>query len=60
MSAAMIQLKRHIRIHFEDKPHKCDVCGLGFPERCSLTRHLRRHTDEVREKRHQCTDCGKR
>lgn len=58
--SAQVQLKRHVRIHFEDKPHKCTICQKGFPERGSLTRHIRRHTGEQREKKYVCNICGKK
>jgi len=56
---ASLQLRRHVRIHYEDKPHKCSICRKGFPEMGSLTRHFRRHTGEQREKKHVCNICGK-
>lgn len=55
-----MQLKRHIRTHYVDKPHKCAVCLKGFPEMGSLTRHFKKHTGEVREKKFVCATCGKR
>ena len=58
--SANVQLRRHVRIHFDDKPHKCRICSKGFPERSSLTRHFRKHTGEHREKKHECNACDKK
>lgn len=57
--AAALKLRRHVRIHFVDKPHKCTVCDKGFPEMGSLTRHFRRHTGVQRERKHVCSICNK-
>lgn len=57
--AAALKLRRHVRIHFLDKPHKCTVCDKGFPEMGSLTRHFRRHTGIQRERKHVCSICNK-
>lgn len=58
--SALVQLKRHVRIHFTEKPFKCHVCGMCFAEVSSRTRHYRRHTGEQREKKYLCTTCGKK
>jgi uncharacterized Zn-finger protein len=39
-----------------DKPYKCDVCGKGFSENCSLQRHIRIYTGD---KPYNCDICGK-
>ncbi|XP_077286097.1 uncharacterized protein LOC143911194 [Arctopsyche grandis] len=57
--STMIQLRRHVRTHLKDKPHKCSICQKGFPEMGSLTRHFRSHTGEIREKKHVCSVCNK-
>lgn len=56
----MVQLKRHVRIHYKDKPHKCPICQKSFAEMGSRTRHFKRHTGEQREKKYLCTTCGKK
>lgn len=51
-------LKRHIKTHMLHKPHICHICNKGFAESHALTKHLRRHNGQPREKRHFCTVCG--
>uniref|UniRef100_A0A8D8Z0K5 RE1-silencing transcription factor A n=1 Tax=Cacopsylla melanoneura TaxID=428564 RepID=A0A8D8Z0K5_9HEMI len=33
---------KHVRIHFDDKPFKCETCGYRATQRSTLNRHLRR------------------
>ena len=49
-------LKRHLRMHSDDRPFTCDVCQKNYLSRSDLTRHKHRHTDE---RRHACSLCGK-
>ncbi|GLH02446.1 Longitudinals lacking protein, isoform G [Gryllus bimaculatus] len=39
-------LKRHMRLHTEDKPHECEFCSLAFARASHLARHRRTHTGE--------------
>ena len=34
------------RTHFDDKPHKCHICGKGFHQKGNLKNHLFSHTNE--------------
>lgn len=51
------KLLRHIHIHTNHKPWKCEVCGSSFAVESMLTQHLRIHSGE---KPFECNVCGKR
>jgi len=38
------------------KPHKCDICGIGFGKKCNLVAHERVHRGE---RPYVCEECGK-
>ncbi|XP_004703013.2 zinc finger protein 397 [Echinops telfairi] len=44
------------KVHREERPYRCDVCGHSFKQHSSLTQHQRIHTGE---KPYQCNQCGK-
>ncbi|XP_041467247.1 uncharacterized protein LOC121417579 [Lytechinus variegatus] len=46
---------RHIKIHAEVKPYKCDLCGKEFTAMANLRRHLDAHAGV---KAHECKICG--
>lgn len=50
----------HKRFHFSEIPHKCKVCGLGFPCSSQLKTHARKHLQAEAFPRHQCDDGGLR
>lgn len=51
-----IKLKRHMRTHSEERPHKCKHCPKAFKTRGNLNLHLERHAGV---KNHECDVCGK-
>lgn len=50
------KLLRHIHIHTNHKPCKCEICGSTFAVDSMLKQHLRIHSGE---KPFKCTICGK-
>ncbi|ODV79032.1 uncharacterized protein CANTADRAFT_26105 [Suhomyces tanzawaensis NRRL Y-17324] len=50
------KLFRHIHIHTNYKPCKCDICGASFAVESILKQHMRTHSGE---KPFSCSICGK-
>lgn len=51
-------LKHHMRLHSDDSPFKCVVCGADFKRRDYMRRHMRKHLNKTEHRTLQCTICG--
>lgn len=51
------KLYRHIHIHTNYKPCKCEICGASFAVAATLKQHMRIHSGE---KPFACKDCDKK
>ncbi|XP_015126684.1 uncharacterized protein LOC107048155 [Diachasma alloeum] len=55
-------LKQHVRIHEDQRQHRCDTCGVGFNRRDGLRLHMRVHqkTDSRALKECSCQICSEK
>ena len=60
MFAAWPQLKRHVREHADDKPHRCDTCGQSYNVAANLRLHRALHRTAGDVTTPECPECGKR
>lgn len=52
-----LRLKRHLILHSEEKPFKCEVCGNKYRQKWHLNRHVKVHSKELPFECEYCHKC---
>ena len=54
------EMKRHMVIHSDLRPYKCDTCGAAFKRKGVLNAHISRHGNLFNITKEECTICGQK
>jgi len=54
---ALDQLRDHINVHAKKRPHLCEVCGVRYSRRSSLSQHRALKHPQLFDKSKRCCKC---
>ena len=54
--AEVTELQVHLRVHRDERPFRCEICGVDFRHKNSMVRHMFQHSSK---KPHKCNYCTK-